>query len=179
MPKSSILEVSLFNLKKQFCTSLFAIFIALSFLNSNTFAQEEKETLNQRLDRLEKQNEEFRKLLEQKNGLLYPNPAEKELTKTTSLNNTLADILALPTLGVEAVPGADGKQDNAKIPNQFKWTWKDGLKAETENKDFTFHLMTSVQFDNGWYSVGDNIQTTMDTRLNDGSDLRRARGLAK
>ena len=175
MPKSSILEVSLFNLKKQFCTSLFAIFIALSFLNSNTFAQEEKETLNQRLDRLEKQNEEFRKLLEQKNGLLYPNPAEKELTKTTSLNNTLADILALPTLGVEAVPGADGKQDNAKIPNQFKWTWKDGLKAETENKDFTFHLMTSVQFDNGWYSVGDNIQTTMDTRLNDGSDLRRAR----
>ena len=87
----------------------------------------------------------------------------------------MLSILALPTLGVEAVPGADGKQDNAKIPNQFKWTWKDGLKAETENKDFTFHLMTSVQFDNGWYSVGDNIQTTMDTRLNDGSDLRRAR----
>lgn len=42
-----------------------AIFVALGFLNANTFAQEEKETLNQRLDRLEKQNEELSKALKE------------------------------------------------------------------------------------------------------------------
>jgi len=150
------------------------ILVVFFVSNNNVSGQEEKETLSQRLDRLEKQNEEFRKLLEQKK-VSSPVSSETDLTKPTSLNNTLADILALPTLGVEAAAGVDGKIDNAKTSNPFKWTWKDGLKAESENKDFSFHLMTSVQFDNGWYSVGDNIQTTMDTRLNDGSDLRRAR----
>ena len=104
MPKSSILEVSLFNLKKQFCTSLFAIFIALSFLNSNTFAQEEKETLNQRLDRLEKQNEELSKALKERlsstpsaslkedvDNLLIKNPAEAPVK----------NVLALPAMGVD------------------------------------------------------------------------------
>ena len=146
-----------------------------AFTFSNVFAQDEAESLKQRLDRLEKQNDDLRKLLEQKNGLPNITPAEKELTKTTSLTNTPADILALPTLGAEAATGADAKPADSKLSNLFKWTWKDGLKAESENKDFTFHLMTSVQFDNGWYSVGDNIQESMDIRLNDGSDLRRAR----
>jgi hypothetical protein len=152
-------------------------FALLVFLitNNSVFAQEEKETLSQRLDRLEKQNEEFRKLLDQKNKVTPGISSEKDLSKTMSLTNTLSDILALPSLGADAAAANDGKIDSAKTSNPFKWTWKDGLKAETENKDFSFHLMTSVQFDNGWYSVGDNIQTTMDTRLNDGSDLRRAR----
>jgi len=153
--------------------SMIGIISSLTF--SSVFAQEETESLKQRLDRLEKQNEDLRKLLEQKNGLPNIAPAEKELTKTTSITNSPADILALPALGAEAAIGADAKPADSKLSNLFKWTWKDGLKAESENKDFTFHLMTSVQFDNGWYSVGDNIQTTMDTRLNDGSDLRRAR----
>lgn len=152
---------------------MIGIISSLTF--SSVFAQEETESLKQRLDRLEKQNEDLRKLLEQKNGLPNIAPAEKELTKTTSITNSPADILALPALGAEAAIGADAKPADSKLSNLFKWTWKDGLKAESENKDFTFHLMTSVQFDNGWYSVGDNIQTTMDTRLNDGSDLRRAR----
>ena len=125
--------------------------------------------MKQRLDRLEKQNEELRKYLEQKSPSQVSVEGEKSLIRTTSNQAGTADILALPALG------ADPKPADAKSPFSVKWTWKDGMKAESENKDFTFHLMTSVQFDNGWYSVGDNIQTTMDTRLNDGSDLRRAR----
>ena len=98
MPKSSILEVSLFNLKKQFCTSLFTIFVALSFLNANSFAQEEKETLSQRLDRLEKQNEELSKALKERlsstpsasskedaDNLLLKNPAEAPLKNVLAL----------------------------------------------------------------------------------------------
>lgn len=153
--------------------SIFNLF-AFVFIQSG-FAQEEAESLKQRLDRLEKQNEDLRKLLEQKTGVATLENSGRDLTRPTSLSNQTADILALPSLGAEAVTGADAKPADSKLSNLFKWTWKDGLKAESENKDFTFHLMTSVQFDNGWYSVGDNIQTTMDTRLNDGSDLRRAR----
>ena len=104
MPKSSILEVSVFNLKKQFCASIFAIFVVLSFLNANSFAQEEKETLSQRLDRLEKQNEELSKALKERlsstpsasskedvDNLLHKNPAE------TPVKN----VLALPAMGVD------------------------------------------------------------------------------
>ena len=104
MPKSSILEVSLFNLKKQVRASLFTIFVALSFSNANSFAQEEKETLSQRLDRLEKQNEELSKALKERlsstpsasskedvDNLLHKNPAE------TPVKN----VLALPAMGVD------------------------------------------------------------------------------
>ena len=53
-------------LKKQVRASILLIFIVLSFLNTTIFAQEEKETLNQRLDRLEKQNEELSKALKER-----------------------------------------------------------------------------------------------------------------
>ena len=94
----------MFNLKKQFCASIFAIFIVLSFLNTITFAQEEKETLNQRLDRLEKQNEELSKALKERlsstpsafskedaDNLLLKNPAEAPVK----------NVLALPAMGVD------------------------------------------------------------------------------
>ena len=104
IPKDLILELRVLNLKKKVRASLFAIFIALSFLNSNTFAQEEKETLNQRLDRLEKQNEELSKALKERlsstpsaslkedvDNLLLKNPAEAPVK----------NVLALPAMGVD------------------------------------------------------------------------------
>ena len=105
--------------------SMIGIISSLTF--SSVFAQEETESLKQRLDRLEKQNEDLRKMLEQKNGFPNAVPAEKELTKTSLLTNNLADILVLPTLGTDGKP-ADGKRSNL-----FKWSWKDGLMAETKN----------------------------------------------
>ena len=104
MPKSSILEVSLFNLKKQFCTSLFTIFVALSFLNANSFAQEEKETLSQRLDRLEKQNEELSKALKERLSST-PSASSKEDIDNLLLKNPaeapLKNVLALPAMGFD------------------------------------------------------------------------------
>ena len=104
IPKDLILELRVLNLKKKVRASLFAIFIVLSFLNTNTFAQEEKETLSQRLDRLEKQNEELSKALKERlsstpsasskedvDNLLHKNPAE------TPVKN----VLALPAMGVD------------------------------------------------------------------------------
>ncbi len=104
IPKDLILEFRVLNLKKKVRASLFAIFIVLSFLNSNTFAQEEKETLSQRLDRLEKQNEELSKALKERlsstqsafskedaDNLLLKNPAEAPVK----------NVLALPAMGVD------------------------------------------------------------------------------
>ena len=104
IPKDLILEFRVLNLKKKVRASLFAIFIVLSFLNTNTFAQEEKETLSQRLDRLEKQNEELSKALKERlsstqsafskedaDNLLLKNPAEAPVK----------NVLALPAMGVD------------------------------------------------------------------------------
>ncbi|MEY4394272.1 MAG: hypothetical protein RL595_1521, partial [Planctomycetota bacterium] len=100
--------------------SIFSLFAFVSI--HSAFAQEEVESVKQRLDRLEKQNDDLRKLLEQRNGLPKGDPSEKELTKTTSLTNTPADILVLPTLGAEAATGADAKPADSKLSNLFKWT---------------------------------------------------------
>jgi hypothetical protein len=84
--------------------SIFNLF-AFVFIQSG-FAQEEAESLKQRLDRLEKQNEDLRKLLEQKTGVATLENSGRDLTRPTSLSNQTADILALPSLGAEAVTGA-------------------------------------------------------------------------
>jgi len=104
IPKDLILEFRVLNLKKHFCTSLFAIFIVLSFLNTNTFAQEEKETLSQRLDRLEKQNEELSKALKERLSST-PSASSKEDIDNLLLKNPaeipVKNVLALPAMGVD------------------------------------------------------------------------------
>jgi len=157
---------------KQFCASIFSIFIAFAFLNANTFAQEEKETLNQRLDRLEKQNEELSKALKERLSST-PSASSKEDVDNLLLKNPaetpVKNVLALPAMGVEAVPGS------SKNPIPMKFSFKNGFWAESEDKNFTFNFGPSMNFDNGWYSVPENVNSTMDNPLTDGSDLRRLR----
>lgn len=50
-----------------------------------------------------------------------------------------------------------------------------GFLLQSEDKAFSLHVGTLVQFSNGWYSAPDNIQQTLDRPLVDGSDLRRMR----
>ena len=102
--KVSLLEFRVFNLKKQARASIFAIFVVLSFLNANLFAQEEKETLNQRLDRLEKQNEELSKALKDRLSST-PSASSKEDADNLLLKNPaeapLKNVLALPAMGFD------------------------------------------------------------------------------
>ena len=162
----------MFNLKKQVYASVFAIFIVLSFLNTITFAQEEKETLNQRLDRLEKQNEELSKALKERLSST-PSSSSKEDVDNLLLKNPaetpVKNVLALPAMGVDAVPGT------IKNPAPMKVSFKNGFWAESEHKNFTFNFGPMMQFDNGWYSVPENVNSTMDNPLTDGSALRRFR----
>ena len=172
IPKDWILEFRVFNLMKQFWVRIFTIFIILSFLNAYSFAQEEKETLNQRLDRLEKQNEELSKALKERLSST-PSASSKEDVDNLLLKNPaetpVKNVLALPAMGVEAVPGSN------KNPIPMKFSFKNGFWAESEDKNFTFNFGPSMQFDNGWYSVPENVNSSMDNPLTDGSDLRRLR----
>lgn len=149
-------------------------FALLVFLitNNSVFAQEEKETLSQRLDRLEKQNEELSKALKDRLNSTNP-PATKEdadnLLIKSPMSNPVKDILSLPVMGVDPVPGTN------KNPVQMKVSFKEGFWAESEDKNFTFNFGPMLQFDNGWYSVPENVNSTLDNPMTDGSDLRRLR----
>jgi len=172
IPKDLILEFRVLSLKKKVRASLFVIFIVLSFLNSNTFAQEEKETLSQRLDRLEKQNEELSKALKERLSST-PSASSKEDIDNLLLKNPaeipVKNVLALPAMGVDAVPGT------SKNPAPMKISFKNGFWAESEDKNFSFNFGPMMQFDNGWYSTPSNINSTLDNPLTDGSALRRFR----
>lgn len=142
------------NFMKQVRASLFAIFIVLSFLNTITFAQEEKETLNQRLDRLEKQNEELSKALKERLSTT-PSASLKEDVDNLLLKNPaeipVKNVLALPAMGFDIFPGTN------KSPVPLKISFKEGFWAESEDKSFTFNFGPMLQFDNGWYSVPENV----------------------
>jgi len=162
----------MFYFKRRAYVSVSAIFIALAFLNANTFAQEEKETLNQRLDRLEKQNEELSKALKDRLNLDSPASSKEDadnLLIKNPLDPSVKNVLALPAMGVTAVPGT------SKNPVPLKASFKEGFLLESEDKAFTFNIGPMLQFDNGWYSAGPNIQKNLDNPLSDGSDLRRLR----
>lgn len=132
-------------------------------------AQEGDSLLKTRLDQLEKQNDLLRKYLD-------ANTSEsKSLIVNSPDKPSLASILSMPANGTESISDQQSKPVDSNNSFLLKWMYKDGFKAESEKKDFTFALVTSLQFDNGWYSVGDNIQATMDSPLTDGSDLRRLR----
>lgn len=126
-------------------------------------------SLKLRLDQLEKQNDILKKYL----GSGQSGTENSKLKPVDKGSAT--SVLALPALGVDTMPGNSSNFNSGFGDIPIKWMYKDGFKAESERKDFTFALITSLQFDNGWYSVGDNIQATMDNPLTDGSDLRRLR----
>ena len=67
--------------------------------------------------------------------------------------------LSLPVFGVQATPGT------AKNPLAMKASFKDGFWVESEDKSFTFNFGPMLQFDNGWYSLSNNIQKTLDNPL--------------
>ena len=100
-------------------------------------------------------------------------PATKEdadnLLIKSPMSNPVKDILSLPVMGVDPVPGTN------KNPVQMKVSFKEGFWAESEDKNFTFNFGPMLQFDNGWYSVPENVNSTLDNPMTDGSDLRRLR----
>lgn len=123
---------------------------------------------DQRLDRLEKQNEEFRKQVEilmQQNQALQAkmNSAPASPTAAPSgaavsrdevkelVENYLAQVQPKAADGaakVEAVPGA------YRIGSDLGMTasWKNGVVIATKNDDFNMHIGGWLQYDNVWWT---------------------------
>jgi len=59
----------------------------------------------------------------------------------------------------------------------FKTSFQNGFVAETEDKAFRFHFGGRFDYDNAWFTQDDNllIGPSAGTRLQDGTDFRRAR----
>ncbi len=66
-----------------------------------------------------------------------------------------------------------------KIPDdrQMFATWNNGVELATKNKDFKFHVGGRYQFDTGFYSAPQNVQTSLPNNLSyrDGVNFRRGR----
>ncbi len=129
--------------------------------------------LHQRLEKLERQNDELTRSLEtlrdrEPSGtpspvkLLAPNPAKTDAPKADAA-------------GKAPTAGANLKMDAV---------WKNGLSFQSADKAFKFSIGGTVQFDMGWYGAGQNIVNSIGLMnnyadpglaLSDGMDFRRAR----
>ncbi|MEY4190720.1 MAG: hypothetical protein RIR17_1456 [Planctomycetota bacterium] len=125
-------------------------------------------SLQDRLEKLEKQNDELRNLLKDRLGI-DPNKSEGELLKPVSNPKPVKETLSLPVFGLDAFPGT------IKNPLAMKASFKEGFWVESEDKSFTFNFGPMMQFDSGWYSIASQLQPTLDHPLLDGADLRRLR----
>jgi phosphate-selective porin OprO/OprP len=159
----------------------------------------------ERMERLEKQNEELRKALEERGrgkeivpaSTAEPAPADKddpiEKLDSKTVRKIIADYLKerddkkkeedqqkeeQKRLELETVGvevGADLKMDGV---------WRDGLYFETKDKAYRFYVGGRVDFDSTWYSSPHSVSNSIgqfnnfidpNLGLTDGSDFRRAR----
>lgn len=107
--------------------------------------------LRARLERLEKQNEEFKRRLEGRAGSEPPPPAE-------------------PTK-------ADGRNDAAEESRPaLKAEWRNGLQIMSRDEAFRIHVGGNVQFDAGWNAASEAVEFGPGGigELQDGATFRRA-----
>src|SRR5947209_5905004 len=144
------------------CVKLAAGVVTLLAASSAVFAQE---PLEQRLQRLEKQNEEIRKnaeILQKQNEalmkLLNSAPAGSPVSAPSSaplaadevrniVNGYLQEKEAQQKAVQGAVVDADGRY---KIGSDLRMsaTWKNGFVVSTPNNDFSMHIGGWIQYDN-------------------------------
>jgi phosphate-selective porin OprO/OprP len=163
-----------------------------------------QETIEQRLDRLEKQNEEIRRQaddLKKENrelkGLLSTTPttAPAPAAPAPALDRDEVQRLIADYIAVQKADGAEGK--GAKVGEKISahsggWyevgsdlkmsaSWRNGLWIESAQKDFQFHLGGRVQQDFYWLGWPTNLlndgalKTPNGNQFEDGTFLRRAR----
>jgi phosphate-selective porin len=79
--------------------------------------------------------------------------------------------------GDSKAPQTSTTKENAQSNDGFSWKfkWENGLVFETSDKDFRIHIGGRVDWDSGWYSAPANVQSSLNTPLEDGTDLRRFR----
>jgi phosphate-selective porin OprO/OprP len=130
-----------------------AAIVAALAIASGGFAQE---TIEQRLDRLEKANAELQQKLNQ-----MQNAAPAQAPGLSYEANTVAaqGMPAAPAIGPAKSDAAAPKSDYVEVGSNLNMSasWKDGILFSTPNKDFVAHLGGWSQYDNYWFSQSSGL----------------------
>jgi phosphate-selective porin OprO/OprP len=153
---------------RQFARMAAGVVIALG-MSSAAFAQD---PLEERLQRLEKQNEEIRKnaeALQKQNEALLKllNTGSAPVSTNAPLNvddvkgivsGYLQERQAKQQADTAAVADPDGRY---KIGSDLRMsaTWKNGVVLSTPNNDFSLHIGGWIQYDNVWWDESRQLQT--------------------
>jgi phosphate-selective porin OprO/OprP len=145
--------------------------VAALGMSSAVFAQDTQE---ERLQRLEKQNEEIRKnaeALQKQNEMLLKllNAGSPVSTPTSAplgaddVRNIVSGYLQEKEAKQAEAAGAAAKVDpdgRYRIGSDLRMaaTWRNGFTVETPNKDFSLHLGGWVQYDNVWWRQSRELQ---------------------
>lgn len=146
----------------------------------------------ERLERVEKQNEDLRQQLLQYKQSLPAQPVVEQKEEGTapaegadnpSVRKMVDDYLR--ARDSEARKADDAKKAEAEAKGYevgsdlaFRAQWRDGFLVETANKDFRVHVGGRLQTDFGWFAPDPNVANVFSTNpqaFQDGADLRRAR----
>jgi phosphate-selective porin OprO/OprP len=151
--------------------------------------------LLERMDRLEKQNEELKKQVEEQKHLIDAEDKTDPDGKGPKIESKAVEKLVDEYLKAkENAPKAEEATCSSCGPNEkcyevgkqleFKASWKDGVWLETADKAFTFHVGGRIDFDTSWYTAPHSVVNSIgqfnnyfdpNQGLQDGWDIRRFR----
>ncbi|MCI0376400.1 MAG: OprO/OprP family phosphate-selective porin, partial [Gemmataceae bacterium] len=138
-----------------------------------------QESVEQRLDRLEKQNEILQKQNQEllqllKNAPAAPVSAPANALSANDVRSVVQGYLAEQEKKTEgaAKKDAGGGWHEVGSDLNMKGQWNNGLWFYTPNKDFAFRVRGRIQQDWGWFAPDQELEPR---GWHDGADFRRAR----
>jgi phosphate-selective porin OprO/OprP len=154
--------------------------VTFALMAQPTFGQETQETIEQRLDKLEKQNEALQKQNQQLLQLLT-NAQTSPAANTAALSS--GDVRSIVTNYLAEQEQQKNKDEAAAKKDAGGWhavgsdlnmsgKWENALWFYTPSKDFAFRVRGRIQNDWGWFAPDDDLEPR---GWHDGADFRRAR----
>ncbi len=150
-----------------------------------------------RIDKIERQNEELRRQLQEQQELIRQLQQQQQQPEKVPEPKKEPEQLPPPQPKKEDAPKKDGdakkdaepKKDDVvvyEVGKDLKMgvTWRDGMFLETADKAFSFNVGGRVDFDMGWHHANHELVRSIgqfnnfadpNLGLSDGTDFRRAR----
>ncbi len=147
------------------------------------------EALRQRLERLEKQNEELQNALKkildktQETAAEDGKPAKAAEPDKKSVEKIVGDVLKerdekkkKEDEAKKAKEEEEGHKVGSDLKLSARWNLANGVTFETPNKDFVSHLGVRFQYDSVWFDQSNNLRPASQVgNLQDGTFFRRIR----
>src|SRR5262245_16079781 len=106
--------------------------------------------INERLDRLEKENRELQKKLEQLSAPVNSESSGVDARSVVSIVNNYLQRQSDAKKAEEKKAADEGYKVGTDL--KMSATWKNGFLVTTPNEDFTLHIGGWLQWDNVWWA---------------------------